>query len=105
MIHRDLKPSNIFFAPDGSIKIGDFGLVTAMAEEAYALANDGHRNVGYSPVFINHTDQVGTQLYMSPEQIEGKPYSYKVDIFSLGLILFELLWPLSTQMEQVTPIC
>lgn len=103
MIHRDLKPSNIFFAPDGSVKIGDFGLVTAMAEEAYMLANDGHR-AGCSPILENHTDQVGTQLYMSPEQIEGKPYNYKVDIYSLGLILFELLWPLSTQMEQVTQL-
>ncbi len=41
---------------------------------------------------------------MSPEQIEGKPYNYKVDIYSLGLILVELLWPLATQMEQVTVI-
>ena len=49
-----------------------------------------------------HTDQVGTQLYMSPEQIEGKPYNHKVDIYSLGLIFLELLWPLNTQMEQVT---
>ena len=51
-----------------------------------------------------HTDQVGTQLYMSPEQIEGKPYNHKVDIYSLGLIFFELLWPLNTQMEQITVI-
>lgn len=41
---------------------------------------------------------------MSPEQIEGKPYNHKVDIYSLGLIFVELLWPLATQMEQVTVI-
>ncbi|XP_078586154.1 eukaryotic translation initiation factor 2-alpha kinase 3-like [Branchiostoma floridae x Branchiostoma japonicum] len=48
-----------------------------------------------------HTDQVGTQLYMSSEQIAGKAYTHKVDIFSLGLIFFELLHPFSTQMERV----
>jgi translation initiation factor 2-alpha kinase 3 len=105
LIHRDLKPSNIFFAPDGAIKIGDFGLVTAMAEEASYSPMSPERNVvcggGFSPFQRTHTDQVGTQLYMSPEQIEGQPYNHKVDIYSLGLILVELLWPLSTQMEQV----
>lgn len=105
MIHRDLKPSNIFFAPDGAIKIGDFGLVTAMAEEAFYSPMSPEGNAvcgGFSPFQRTHTDQVGTQLYMSPEQIEGQPYNHKVDIYSLGLILVELLWPLTTQMEQVT---
>jgi serine/threonine protein kinase len=49
-----------------------------------------------------HTDQVGTELYMSPEQRARRPYSHKVDIYSLGLILFEMLVPFSTQMERVT---
>lgn len=47
-----------------------------------------------------HTNQVGTQLYMSPEQLMGKPYNYKVDIYSLGIILFELLVPFGTHMER-----
>ena len=45
--------------------------------------------------------QVGTELYMSPEQVEKKPYNHKVDIYSLGLILFELLVPFKTQMERI----
>ena len=48
-----------------------------------------------------HTEEVGTELYMSPEQLAKKPYNNKVDIYSLGLILFELLVPFSTQMERV----
>lgn len=105
LIHRDLKPSNIFFAPDGAIKIGDFGLVTAMTEESAFVNSPCHdAGAGAFPPFHRHTDQVGTQLYMSPEQIQGKPYNHKVDIYSLGLIFFELLWPLNTQMEQVTVI-
>jgi serine/threonine protein kinase len=46
------------------------------------------------------TDQVGTQLYMSPEQLAQRQYNHRVDIFSLGLILLELLVPFSTQVTQ-----
>jgi translation initiation factor 2-alpha kinase 4 len=48
-----------------------------------------------------HTAEVGTTLYMSPEQIGRKPYDLKVDIFSLGLIFLELCIPFSTQMERI----
>ncbi|OXB59260.1 hypothetical protein ASZ78_016895, partial [Callipepla squamata] len=96
LMHRDLKPSNIFFTMDDVVKVGDFGLVTAMdqdEEEELVLTP--------MPAYARHTGQVGTKLYMSPEQICGNTYSHKVDIFSLGLILFELLYPFSTQMERV----
>ncbi|XP_037662711.1 eukaryotic translation initiation factor 2-alpha kinase 3 isoform X2 [Choloepus didactylus] len=96
LMHRDLKPSNIFFTMDDVVKVGDFGLVTAMDqdEEEQAVLTP-------MPAYARHTGQVGTKLYMSPEQIHGNNYSHKVDIFSLGLILFELLYPFSTQMERV----
>lgn len=48
-----------------------------------------------------HTKRVGTHLYMSPEQCAGLPYNYKVDIYSLGLILFELYMPFGTEMERI----
>ncbi|KFO32623.1 Eukaryotic translation initiation factor 2-alpha kinase 3, partial [Fukomys damarensis] len=103
LMHRDLKPSNIFFAMDDVVKVGDFGLVTAMDQ-------DEEEQTVLTPMPATHTGQVGTKLYMSPEQasisdftcaIQGNNYSHKVDIFSLGLILFELLYPFSTQMERV----
>ncbi|XP_041104696.1 eukaryotic translation initiation factor 2-alpha kinase 3-like isoform X2 [Polyodon spathula] len=98
LMHRDLKPSNIFFTMDDVVKVGDFGLVTAMEqeeeEEEAAVLNP-------MPTYARHTGQVGTKLYMSPEQLSGNSYSHKVDIYSLGLILFELLCPFSTQMERV----
>uniref|UniRef100_F6XRP4 Eukaryotic translation initiation factor 2-alpha kinase 3 n=1 Tax=Xenopus tropicalis TaxID=8364 RepID=F6XRP4_XENTR len=96
LMHRDLKPSNIFFTLDDVVKVGDFGLVTAMDQE-----EDEEAVLTPMPAYARHTGQVGTKLYMSPEQIFGQSYSHKVDIFSLGLILFELLYPFSTQMERV----
>ena len=50
---------------------------------------------------IEHTQDVGTILYMSPEQIAKNPYDYKVDIFALGIILFELLVPLHSASERI----
>ncbi|XP_023050650.1 eukaryotic translation initiation factor 2-alpha kinase 3 isoform X2 [Piliocolobus tephrosceles] len=96
LMHRDLKPSNIFFTMDDVVKVGDFGLVTAMDQD-----EEEQMVLTPMPAYARHTGQVGTKLYMSPEQIHGNSYSHKVDIFSLGLILFELLYPFSTQMERV----
>ncbi|KAM6179844.1 eukaryotic translation initiation factor 2-alpha kinase 3 [Erethizon dorsatum] len=96
LMHRDLKPSNIFFTVDDVVKVGDFGLVTAMDQD-----EEEQTVLTPMPAYATHTGQVGTKLYMSPEQIQGNNYSHKVDIFSLGLILFELLYPFSTQMERV----
>ncbi|GLH14717.1 Eukaryotic translation initiation factor 2-alpha kinase [Gryllus bimaculatus] len=96
LIHRDLKPSNIFFSLNGQIKVGDFGLVTTIAKDMSDICETKTKFDKEG----KHTAQVGTQLYMSPEQVEGLPYDYKVDIYSLGVILFELLYPFSTQMER-----
>ncbi|XP_076830565.1 LOW QUALITY PROTEIN: eukaryotic translation initiation factor 2-alpha kinase 3 [Brachyhypopomus gauderio] len=99
LMHRDLKPSNIFFTLDDVVKVGDFGLVTAMDQEEED--DEELSALTPMPVFARHTGQVGTKLYMSPEQLSGNLYSHKVDIYSLGLILFELLYPFRTQMERV----
>ncbi|KAK0094417.1 hypothetical protein PV326_010938 [Microctonus aethiopoides] len=109
LIHRDLKPSNVFFAYDDKVKIGDFGLVTAIPEGC-----NGHKpcTPNEDDIYINncdsiiaqkcnHTACVGTKLYMSPEQMNEQIYDYKVDIYSLGIILFELLMPFDTEMERI----
>lgn len=84
------------------MKIGDFGLVTDMSETMKSMTPCGDESG--LPSCAKHTQQVGTHLYMSPEQLKGRQYSYKVDIYSLGLILFELLMVFSTEMERIATI-
>lgn len=95
LIHRDLKPSNIMFAPNGQVKVADFGLVAYM-HDAPALCGAARTPRAHPQL----THRVGTEVYMSPEQLQRRPYSYKVDIYSLGLILLELLQPFGTEAER-----
>jgi Tol biopolymer transport system component len=75
-IHGDIKPENIFLRPDHYVKLLDFGLARKVTTETIAL--------GSSPV-------LGTLRYMSPEQARAEPLTPASDVFSLGLILYELL--------------
>lgn len=62
------QPSNIFFTMDDVVKVGDFGLVTAMDQEE---DEDEPSALTPAPLLTRHTGQVGTKLYMSPEQVSG----------------------------------
>ncbi|VDL72220.1 unnamed protein product [Nippostrongylus brasiliensis] len=94
LIHRDIKPQNIFFASDEALKIGDLGLVTRCVPAEDQPIEKSVNRLGI------HTDNVGTRGYMSPEQLDNKPYTFKVDVFSLGLIYCELVIPFQTLMER-----
>src|SRR5438093_6640026 len=75
VIHRDVKPDNVHLLPDGRIKLTDFGIARLMFEAS--LTADGQ-------VF-------GTPSYMSPEQVAGKPLDPRSDLFSLGVMLYEMV--------------
>jgi serine/threonine-protein kinase PpkA len=80
IVHRDLKPENIMLRPDGSVALADFGVAKSMLQaESFALTE------------TRHGDVVGTPYYLSPEQVSGHNITPASDLYSLGVMLYEML--------------
>ena len=75
ILHRDLKPQNLMFRNDGSLAIVDFGI----AKHIDAVDLTGHGEI------------LGTPRYMSPEQVQGKALDLRTDIYSAGVLLYQML--------------
>jgi len=89
IIHRDLKPANIKITPEGQVKVLDFGLAKALAEE-HAPA-DPSQSPTLSAGPTRHGVILGTAAYMSPEQARGKPLDKRADIWAFGCVVYEML--------------
>src|SRR5262249_47806402 len=88
IIHRDLKPTNIKIAPDGTVKVLDFGLAKLADEQMEArLSNSPTISVGATQDGVI----LGTAAYMSPEQTQGKRLDKRTDIWSFGVMLYEMV--------------
>lgn len=90
LVHRDIKPGNLFLTQDDRAKILDFGLAR-QSSKLLAIANDVATLVGDSIEVTSHGAIVGTLDYMSPEQVRGEMVTASSDIFSLGIVLYQLL--------------
>ena len=106
-IHRDLKPGNIFLDDNYDVKIGDFGLVQTFDKKKEANNNSSSSNlINYNNLqYFNFggellTVGIGTKYYCSPEQEKSKNYDSKTDIYSLGIIIFEMFYKFNSLMER-----
>ncbi len=89
VVHRDIKPENIMLRPDGYVKVLDFG-IAKLAESAFAEATaDGAGSMTLAETNLGSI--LGTVRYMSPEQARGAPVDKGTDIWSLGVVLYEML--------------
>jgi len=93
IVHRDLKPANVKITPEGKVKVLDFGLAKAWAGDAGEGGSSA--SMSQSPTLAHSGTAagiiLGTAAYMSPEQARGKPVDKRADVWSFGVLLWEML--------------